>query len=59
MVQQYTAGCPHKIATLCAVERPVTTQRLRSFVGAYNIPSRVLPGYAELLVPLDQASAGR
>ena len=35
---------PHKIATLCAVEPPVTVQGLRSVVGAHMVPSRVLQG---------------
>ena len=52
-------ACPHKIATLCAVEPPVTVEGLRSFVGAYKVLSRVLPGYANLLDPLDQATAGK
>jgi len=50
---------PRKIATLCAVDPPVTAQRLRSFVDAYKVLSRILPGYVDLLVPLDQATAGR
>ena len=34
-------------------------QGLRSFVGAYKVLSRVLPRFAELLDPLDQATAGK
>ena len=52
-------ACPHKIATLCVVEPQVTVQGLRSFVGAYNVLSRVLPGYVDLLDPLDQATADK
>ena len=50
---------PHKVATLCAVEPPATVRGLRSFVGAYKVLSRVLRGYADLLDPLDCATAGR
>ena len=32
---------------------------MRSFVGAYKVLSRVLRGYADLLHPLDQATAGK
>ena len=32
---------------------------LRSFVGAYEVLSRVLPRFADLLDPLDQATAGK
>ena len=34
-------------------------QGLRSSVGAYKVLSRVLPRFAELLDPLDQATAGK
>ena len=48
---------PHKLAALSSVEPPSTVQGLRSFVGAYKVLSRVLPRFAELLDPLDQATA--
>ena len=50
---------PHKLAALSSVEPPSTVQGLRSFVGAYKFLSRVLPRFAELLDPLDQATAGK
>ena len=50
---------PHKLAALSSVEPPSTVQGLRSFVGAYKVLSRVLPRFAELLDPLDQATAGK
>ena len=34
-------------------------QVLRSFVGAHKVLSRVLPRFAELLDPLNQATAGK
>ena len=50
---------PHKLAALSSVDPPTTVQGLRSFVGAYKVLSRVLPRFAELLDPLDQATAGK
>lgn len=50
---------PHKLAALSAADPPSTVQGLRSFVGAYKVLSRVLPRYADLLDPLDKATAGR
>ena len=50
---------PHKLAALSSVEPPSTVQGLRSFVGAYKVLSLVLPRFAELLDPLDQATAGK
>ena len=50
---------PHKLAALSSVEPPSTVQGLRSSVGAYKVLSRVLPRFAELLDPLDQATAGK
>ena len=34
-------------------------QGLRSFIETYKVLSRVLPRFAELLNPLDQATAGK
>ena len=50
---------PHRLAVLSSVEPPSTVQGLRSFVGAYKVLSGVLPRFAELLDPLDQATAGK
>jgi hypothetical protein len=41
------------------VSQPSNVQGLRSFVGAYKALSRVLHGYADLLDPLDKATAGK
>ena len=49
----------HRLAALSQVQPPSTVQGLRSFIGAYKSLSRVLPGYAKLLDPLDQATAGK
>ena len=53
------SASPHKISTLAAVEPPQTVQSLRSFIGAYKVLSRVLKGYADLLHPMEQATAGK
>ena len=50
---------PHKIASLSSAQPPPTVHGLRSFIGAYKVLSRVLPGHASILHPLDQAVAGR
>ena len=50
---------PHKLAALSSVEPPSTVQGLRSFIGAYKVLIRVLPRFADLLDPLDQATAGK
>ena len=50
---------PHKLAALSSVDPPPTVHGLRSFVGAYKVLSRVLPKYAEVLDPLEQATAGK
>ena len=59
----WSEGCihasPHRVATLAAVEPPVTVQGLRSFIGAFKVLSRVLKGYSVLLDPLDRECAGR
>jgi hypothetical protein len=49
----------HRISALVAVDPPRTVQSLRSYIGAYKVLSRVLPGYADLLHPLDLACAGK
>jgi hypothetical protein len=50
---------PHRIATLSTCAPPDTVRGLRSFVGAYKVLARVLPGCASILSPLDDAMAGR
>ena len=50
---------PHRIAALSTASPPKTVQGLRSFIGAYKSLSRVLRNYADLLHPLDMATAGK
>ena len=49
---------PHRIATLSTCKMPETVRGLRSFIGAYKAISRVLPGCAQFVSPLDSAIAG-
>ena len=49
----------HRVSALASVEPPTTVQGIRSFVGAYKFLSRVLPGHASYMDPLDQVTAGR
>lgn len=53
------SASPHRLSMLSSVSPPQNVQGLRSFIGAYKVLSRVLPGYAVLLDPLDQAAAGK
>ena len=48
----------HRIAALSSIEPPATVHGLRSFIGAFKVLSRVLPGHSELLHPLDLVVAG-
>ena len=50
---------PHRIATLVSCPEPETVGRMRSFIGAYKVLSRVIPGCSSLLAPLDDTVAGR
>ena len=45
-------------ATLSTCMRPDNVKGLRSFIGAYKFLSRVIPGCASILSPLDDAIAG-
>ena len=52
-------ACAHRIATLQSCSAPETVRGLRSFIGAYKVLARVVPGCATLLAPLDEAAAGK
>ena len=49
---------PHRIAALAACTLPKTVKDLRSFIGAYKVLSRVIPGTAKVLAPLDSLTSG-
>ena len=59
----WTAGSlsasPHRLNTLATFPEPTTVGRLRSFIGAYKVLSRVIPGCSSYLTPLDAVTAGR
>ena len=50
---------PHRVNVLISCSPPETVSRMRSFVGAYKVLSRVLPGCSTYLAPLDDTTAGR
>ena len=49
----------HRIATLASCDMPVTVKAMRSFVGAYKMLARVVPGCSALLAPFDSVTGGR
>ena len=50
---------PHRIAALASCRKPETAEHLKSFIGAYNVLSRVIPQCSALLSPLNTVVAGR
>ena len=50
---------PHKIAPLSVCSQPTTTKGLRSYLGAYKVLARVIPGCAKFLQPLEQLTHGK
>ena len=53
------SASPHRLNTLATYPEPSTVGRMRSFIGAYKVLSRVLPGCSSYLTPLDAVTAGR
>ena len=53
------SASPHRISTLSQAKPPVTVKGMRSFIGAFKFLSRVLPGCAFIIAPLDDAIAGK
>ena len=49
----------HRIAALASCPEPDTVSQMRSFIGAFKVLARVIPGCSSLLSPLDDAIAGR
>ena len=49
----------HRINALIACEPPTTVKGLRGYNGCYKYISRVLPRYAEVIHPLEEACAGK
>ena len=50
---------PHRIATLSSCTPPQTVRNMRSFIGAFKFLARVLPNCANIIAPLDNATAGK
>ena len=53
------SASPHRIATLASCPPPDTVTQMRSFIGAFKVLSRVIPGCSTLLAKLDDTVAGR
>ena len=53
------SASPHRIASLASCPAPDTVARMRSFIGAFKVLSRVIPGCSTLLAKLDDTAAGR
>ena len=53
------SASPHRLNTLATYPEPNTVARLRSFIGAYKVLSRVIPRCSSYLAPLDAVTAGR
>ena len=49
----------HRINALLHCDPPTTVKSLRSYLGCYKFISRVIPCYAEILQPLEEAVAGK
>ena len=50
---------PHRIAALATCQPPPNVTGLRSFIGAYKVLGRVLPGCSQIISPLDAVTAGK
>ncbi len=48
---------PHRIASLSLAKPPATVKGLRSYIGAYKVLGRVLPGCSMHVAPLDDSIA--
>ena len=53
------SASPYRIAALASYPPPDTVTRMRSFIGAFKVLSRVIPGCSTLLAKLDDTVAGR
>ena len=50
---------PHRISTLSSCARPENVKSLRSYLGAYNFLSRVIPSCSSYLAPLESLVGGK
>ena len=53
------SASPHSVCTLQTCKRPDSVTQLRSFIGAFKVLARVVPGCAQIMAPLDNMTAGR
>lgn len=52
------AASPHRVSALSSCSPPEKVRGMKSFIGAYKVLARVIPGCSSLLAPLDDAIAG-
>ena len=53
-----SSASPHRVAVLAKCPPPDTVRGLHSFIGAYNVLSRVLPKCSAHTAPLESAIVG-
>ena len=53
------SASPHRIAVMTSCPPPEIVRGLRSFIGAYKVFGRVLPGCSAIISDLDNAVAGK
>ena len=53
------SATPHRISALASCATPENVRGMKSFIGAYKVLARVIPGCSSILAPLDDAIAGR
>jgi hypothetical protein len=49
----------HRISSLATCSTPKSVKEMRSFIGAYKVLARVIPGCSTILAPLDETTAGK
>ena len=50
---------PHRISVLSSCSPPEKVGAMKSFIGAYKVLARVVPGCSSILSPLDDSISGR
>ena len=58
LVTKFTQCNPHRISTLASCTTPENGCGMKSFINAYKVLARVIPGCSLVLAPLDDANVG-
>lgn len=56
-MELWHSKCLPKITTLASCPKPDTVARMRSFIGAFKVFSRIIPGCSTLMANLDDTIA--